>query len=340
MGVRTFACAAMALLLPAAPRAAEVTVKNDSLTDFSAAVIVAGFVANEKASAWLTSPCNGNVRAAQVFWRSGSAGSGQTFGRSIQIARGGTFPTPGAVQQTIEGPVLTDSDLINEFRFLDENSSIPVNVPVTQNETFVVSFEFDAATPGTGPSVVRDVDGCQAGRNGLFAIPPGFWFSSCSLGVSGDWVIRAVIDCGVAPASADLSIAVTAGSAFYTPGAPVNYTIVVSNAGPSAVNNTSVTDTFPSVLGNVSWSCSTTGGAQCPVPIGSGNIVIGTNLPAGSTVTIQATGIVLTGTTGPITNSAGAFPPAGITDPNLANNLAAVTVNLQQDPVFANGFEN
>jgi hypothetical protein len=45
-----------------------------------------------------------------------------------------------------------------------------------------------------GPSVVTDNDGCQAGKNGIFAIPGG-WFSSCVLGVSGDFVIRAVVDC-------------------------------------------------------------------------------------------------------------------------------------------------
>jgi len=340
--MRARSCALVALALwPTLPAtAAEVTVKNDSLTDFGTAVVVAGFVANEKAAAWLTSPCVGSVRAAQVFWRSPAGTSGQTFGRSIQIARAGTFPNPGAVQQTILGPVMTDGNNINEFRFLDENNTIPVNVPVAMGETFVVSFEFDQANGAGDPSVVRDVDTCQAGRNGLLAdIGTLFWFSSCSLGVAGDWVIRAVVDCGIAPASADLTVTKTAGNPFYTPGAPVDYTIVVTNGGPSAANNTSVTDTFPAAVGTVSWNCSAAGGAACPVPTGIGNIVVGVNLPAGGGVTFQATGIVVAGTTGPIVNSAGAFPPGGTSDPNTANNLSAVTVNLQVDPIFADGFE-
>jgi hypothetical protein len=51
--------------------------------------------------------------------------------------------------------------------------------------------------------VVNDADGCQAGRNTIDAIGLG-WISSCLLGVGGDWVIRAVVDCptgGAGPGS-------------------------------------------------------------------------------------------------------------------------------------------
>lgn len=57
-------------------------------------------------------------------------------------------------------------------------------------------------------------------------------------------------------------------------------------------------------------------------------------------MTFSASALVSVGTTGPIVNSAGVFPPAGTTDPVSSNNLSAVTLNLQLDPVFANGFEN
>lgn len=342
MGVRTFACAAMALLLPAAARAAEVTVKNDSLTDFGNAVVVSGFAGDEKAAAWLTSPCNGNVRATQVFWRSVTGTAPPTFGSAIEIFRAGTFPNPGALQQAIIGPVLNDG-VINEYRFLDENNTVPVNVPVTMGETFVVSLAFDTAPPAAGPSVVRDIDGCQANRNTILAEfgTSLVWFSACSLGVAGDWVIRAVVDCPVGAVTADLAIAKTSAASTYVAGGPATYTIAVTNLGPNAAMGASVTDTFPSSEVGVTWSCAATGGAACPVPpTGSGNINALVNVPPGGVVTFSASALVSVGTTGPIVNSAGVFPPAGTTDPVSSNNLSAVTLNLQLDPVFANGFEN
>ena len=73
---------------------------------------------------------------------------------------------------------------------------LPVPVVVQQGSTYVVSLEFDHAPLPTGPSVVTDLDGCQSGKNGIYAIPPGAWFSSCALGVTGDFAIRAVVECG------------------------------------------------------------------------------------------------------------------------------------------------
>ena len=84
------------------------------------------------------------------------------------------------------GPLMVDGAL-NEF-------TVPFPIAVEQNQTFVVSFKFFETPPALGPSVVTDTDGCQAGKNGIFAIPGG-WTSSCSFGVSGDFVIRAVVNC-------------------------------------------------------------------------------------------------------------------------------------------------
>lgn len=189
----------LALVSTALPSgAAEMTVKNDSVTDFSQVAVQAGFAASEQAAAWLTSPCNGNIVAVQVFWRSLLGGAPAAFGDSIRIYQAGTFPVPGTQLEVLVAPLLNDG-FLNEYRFLDENNTIPLMVPVMENQVFVVSFRFDSAPPLTGPSVVTDIDGCQAGKNGLFAIPPSSWFSACSLGVSGDFVLRAVVDCSVNP---------------------------------------------------------------------------------------------------------------------------------------------
>ena len=190
-------------VMASAGRAAEVVVQNDSLTDGALGIIQAGFDPGESAAAWLTSPCNGNIVAVQVFWRSVTGTEPQSIEESIKIFEAGSFPVPGAELASIVGPLMTDG-VINEFRYLDENQTIPLIVPVTNGQTFVVSFKFlEDPSPSNGPSVVNDVDGCQAGRNTIDAVGLG-WISSCLLGVGGDWVIRAVVDCstgGTGPGS-------------------------------------------------------------------------------------------------------------------------------------------
>jgi len=133
--------------------AVEVTVRNDSLQDFGTATIVWGFVLGEKAASWLTSPCDGTVVAVQVFWSSPTGGTGVSLQDSIQIYRGGAFPVPGPLAVEIGGPVLTDG-VINEWRYLDENNTIPLVVTVQENETFVVAFTFaDLISPDPQPPV-------------------------------------------------------------------------------------------------------------------------------------------------------------------------------------------
>ncbi|HVP11361.1 MAG TPA: dockerin type I repeat-containing protein, partial [Phycisphaerae bacterium] len=73
----------------------------------------------------------------------------------------------------------------------------PINIPITTGTQFYVTLEFANPTDvgGGGPSVIRDTNGCQSGKNVIFASPPGMWFNACSLGIAGDFVIRAVINC-------------------------------------------------------------------------------------------------------------------------------------------------
>ncbi len=174
-------------------RANEVVVKNDSIINGSSATIQAGFVGGESAAVWLTSPCTGTIVAVQVFWRSQTGGEPPSLEQSITIAQQGSFPVPGTTLAFLEGPVMTDG-VLNEFRYLNEEQTIPISVPVTTGQVFVVSFRFEnTPDPGNGPSIVTDV-GCQNGKNAINAQGIG-WISSCLLGVSGDFMIRAVVDC-------------------------------------------------------------------------------------------------------------------------------------------------
>ncbi|MFQ5806065.1 MAG: hypothetical protein ACE5I3_06415 [Phycisphaerae bacterium] len=183
------------LLVLAAPASGnEIVVRNDSFEDGGPAVIVGNFIPGEHAGARLTAPCDGAIVAVQIAWLEGTPGHDPTVERAIHIFEGSTFPTPGTELALLEAPVMTPG-FFNEFRYLDEGQTTPLNIPVTAGQPFYVTLEFDNPTDvgNGGPSVVRDVDGCQPGANVLYAIPGG-WLNFC-IYLQGDLLIRAVIDC-------------------------------------------------------------------------------------------------------------------------------------------------
>ncbi len=178
---------ALALAVPRPVGAAEVVLQNDSVTDFGSVAIQVGFVAGESAAAWLTSVCDGDLTKVQVLWLSFTGGAPDTLGESVSVFEAGAFPVPGPQLVVLDGPLMQDG-FFNEF-------TLPAPIPVAIGETVVVAFQFLSNPPALGPSVVTDVDGCMAGKNSIFAIPPNQWVAACPLGLSGDFAIRAVVDC-------------------------------------------------------------------------------------------------------------------------------------------------
>lgn len=341
--MRTAFGLSIGIALAATASANEVMVQNDSLGDGGQGTIEAGFVANESAAAWLTTPCDGNIVAVDVFWRSLLGNAPAELEDSIDIYRNGSFPVPGDLALSVVGPVLTDG-VLNEFRYLDDQQTVPISVPVVQNETFVVSLTFDQAPdPTEGPSVVIDEDGATPNRNAIYASLGGGvyqWFSNTTLGVNGDWVIRAVVDCQAVPIDADVAVAMSANPPQYTAGAPLTYTITVSNAGPANSASTTVVDAFPADFGGVAWTCASNGGASCPAS-GTGTIASAVSLPSGSSVVFTVDGTVAAGATGTLSNTATAVVGAPQTDPDTTNN--SVTLDLDaagpDDTIFADNFD-
>ena len=333
------------LAIAMAASANEVTVQNDSLGDGGSGTIQAGFVAGEKAAAWLTTPCDGSIVAVQVFWQSLFGGMPFSIEDSIDIYRAGTFPTPGELAEEIGGPVLNDG-VLNEYRWLDENNTIPLIVPVVADETFVVALTFaEPPDPTQGPSVVNDEDGIEPDRNAIYAfLGAGLyqWFSNTTFGVNGDWVIRAVVDCQSVPTEADVGVTMSADPPQYTAGAPLTYTITIANAGPAAAPGTTVVDAFPAEYTNATWTCAGTGGATCAAS-GSGTIAGTVSLPAGSEVVYTVEGTVADGTTAPITNAATAVVGAPATDPDGTDNTATLVTDpapVDDDTIFIDGFDS
>ena len=126
----------------------------------------------------------------------------------------------------------------------------------------------------------------------------------------------------------DLSITKTDGKEVAQPGEASIYTIVVSNGSTQAVSNVAVADTFPTDLTGVNWTCTPGVGSSC-TSSGSGNINDTISLAASGSVTYIANATISPSATGVIANTATVTPPAGVTDPNPANNTATDYTNLQ-----------
>ncbi len=140
-------------------------------------------------------------------------------------------------------------------------------------------------------------------------------------------------------ASADLSVNKESEPITFQPGDPLSYTIVVENAGPSAVVDATVADVMPVTLLAVSWSCAGAGGGTCTAS-GAGDINDATvDLPVGASVTYTVSATIDPAATGWVINTATAAVPAGVTDPEPANDSATHVDALGPDDLFSDGFE-
>jgi uncharacterized repeat protein (TIGR01451 family) len=95
------------------------------------------------------------------------------------------------------------------------------------------------------------------------------------------------------PYCLSISVGKTAPTTAY-PGAPVTFTVTVTNQGKDPISNVAVSDVFPAALtGPFSWQCTTKCGNISPIS-GSTNNISATinNLAAGATVTILVTATV------------------------------------------------
>ena len=126
--------------------------------------------------------------------------------------------------------------------------------------------------------------------------------------------------------TADLSITKTDGQASSIPGTPISYTIVASNAGPSAVTDALVSDTFVAALQNCSWTSVSAGGATGNTN-GAGNIADTLAMPVGSSVTYTVDCDIDPAATGSLENIA-TIASAIATDPATGNNSATDTNTL------------
>jgi len=178
------------LIFASTAAASEIIVQNDSIPPGTS---LPTFVPGDRIAAWLTAPISGNVVGVQVWWGSLFNGNPSQLEMAIRVSNAGVFPTPGATLATILGPTLNDG-VLNEFRYLDPGiNTIPLSVPVTAGQTFVVDLEIQNQSSGNPTASSVLIDGAiQAGVNSVFT-PANGWLDAGPQGVTGDWGIRAII---------------------------------------------------------------------------------------------------------------------------------------------------
>lgn len=127
---------------------------------------------------------------------------------------------------------------------------------------------------------------------------------------------------------ADLAVTKTDGATAYMPGTTTTYTITVTNKGPNAVTNATVSDPLPAGIpaANVSYTAVASSGSATNVSgtqTGAINDLV--SLPSGGTVTYTAVVNIPSSFTGNLVNTATVTPPSNITDTDAGNNTATDT---------------
>ncbi|MBI1761244.1 MAG: DUF11 domain-containing protein, partial [Acidobacteria bacterium] len=204
-----------------------------------------------------------------------------------------------------------------------QGSGISLNLPANSSMTFTVGATVASSATGNITNTTA-----IAAPSGTTDPTPGNNTAS---------------DTDVIGSLADLSITKTDGVSSVLPGSAATYTLVISNAGPSAVTGATLTDPVVTNLTVTNVTCTNaSGGAACP---GSGVTVanlqgsgISLNLPAGASLTFTVAAAVSNKATGSLTNTATITPPIGTTDPTPSNNSASDTNVIILAPTISKAF--
>ena len=136
------------------------------------------------------------------------------------------------------------------------------------------------------------------------------------------------------PSPASIIVSKTTSDSVITPLGPVSYALSVTNQGGVTATGVSITDSPPTDLTNLSWTCSASDGSSCPVDHGTGAIAqTGVSLPSGVTLsyTMTATAIARPGAN--VLNTLSVDPGSG-SCADSSESPCTASVTLPTAPVF------
>lgn len=208
-----------------------------------------------------------------------------------------------------------------------------------------VSLYFN--TPDAGGGFISGYHAsCQPGDLMLVGIQSPLVVEGLDENSAYSCTVRAYNEAGIGPASApvlvqprpatDLAISVSNDLDFIRGGANVAYRIAVVNQGGSGVTGARIVDSIVADVGTPQWTCSGSGGAQCPAS-GSGDIDFDADLPAGSSLLITLSVNVPALPESALTNTATVSVPAAWRDTDSSNDTASDGPDVRG--IFRGGFE-
>ncbi len=195
----------------------------------------------------------------------------------------------------------------------------------TYQNPAIVNYSDPTRTTG-GNSSVASPAVSPGGTNAAGNTVPGSNYAS------GTSTQEDIVITGVAGTSADLALS-KSGPATAEVGQAVQYTLSITNSGPSNVTGSiTISDTVPAAIGTVTWVCTLVAGTgDCDTSAsasgtgGSGNVILLNKvaLNSGGQLQIVISGIALSASN--ITNTATVSLPAGYTDPSPLNNTGTAS---------------
>ena len=207
--------------------------------------------------------------------------------------------------------------------FLNVGETLSITAEATDANDDPITYSLGPGAPagmsiGSSTGVLTWTPGC--GEDGSYAAEV---IATDNEDASDSEVVT--INVGI---SGDLQVQLTPSTSLALPGGNLDWTMVVTNIGPSCLTSADVANVFPGNLTNVSWTCSASAGATC-TGSGTGDIQDTVDLLSGSSATYAISTDIVVSAVGIVEDTGNAAVAGGETDPNPNNNSASATVTLR-----------
>ena len=189
-----------------------------------------------------------------------------------------------------------------------------------------------------GVSLSSSVAGGPAGTSDATVVKAKFPVNGATAGGGGQVLTSALLQavgeggavpgvlCVGSPADVAVSMTDSLSGGAVGAGSSVQFSVSITNLGPSALTGVALTDRLLSGGVLTSWTCSAQGGASCPAASGAGSLATaGLSLPAGGSATYQVTAQAPAAAGGVLAYRVDARLPSGFYDSNPGDNSAVAS---------------